>query len=1099
MTQSTSEKILIEKSKPAGDIFRVAAIVLGAALAVLFFYLFLSWQLGAWQMLALTGFIAVFVVDTVLAMRLIRGGNPNSGSWMIVIGVIAVFPIATLLIAKIGVIFGIVLFILTFSIASQTLSTRQARRANMIGLGAGILTALLEFLPLNYRLVVPEIQTFVPAITAVMVVVMIFFAVRQSWDSILNFIQASIRNRLIAIVIGAAIIPVVLISIFLGWVTYVQVRNALTQDAFDKLAAVQQIKANQIASYMVERRSDMASLGETMSTLSNEAFVKLSAVNTLKKSGITRQFQVWDADVRDVASDPGIVTGVMDLTTGFNTLGADEARALYLGNAKLESAGEGSAYSSAHQEQHGFFTGYIAIHGYEDAFLVDPAGNIVYSVSKGDGFGSSLVNGDYKSSNFAALYKALKNAPAGETYIADVGNFENGLHLFIGTPIYNGSNFVGILAYQLPLAQIDTIMAEKTGLGLTSETFLVALEADGRYTMRNTRSSLGPEFVIGTDVSDRTPKFVRDALAGKTGNALSIGGAGEAVAASYEPMGIKGFNWAIISKIGAEEALSPTHAGAEKDYLTLYTEEYGYYDLFLISPDGYIFYSVAKEADYKTNILTGEYNSTNLGAMISQVIKSKGLEFADFAAYAPSGGKPAAFFGIPVLDENNNIQMIVAAQASQAQLNAVMAEDTGLGETGETFIVGEDKLRRTETRFLTALGVESTILNPDFKVDTVATRSALAGESGQATFTDFRGLGVLGVWSPLEVNAPDATHPNGQIWAVIAKLDESEALAPVNALAGTLGLIIGLAVMFVGALAVFIGTRFATGFVVPILNLTDTATQVTAGNMNLTVKTESKDEIGTLSNAFNTMTAQLRDLIGSLEGRVAARTKDLATVAEVGTATATILETDKLLQEVVNLSKERFGLYHSHIYLLDEAGENLVLASGAGEAGRQMKAKGLSIPLNREQSLVARAAREQKGVTVNDVTQEPDFLPNPLLPDTRSELAVPMIIGGKVIGVFDVQSDQVGRFTESDISIQTTLAAQVSTSIQNVRSFEQSKAQADLESLINSIGQKIQRATTVDDTLQTAIREIGVALGASRVSANIGIRQQNDDHHAGNN
>jgi putative methionine-R-sulfoxide reductase with GAF domain len=390
-------------------------------------------------------------------------------------------------------------------------------------------------------------------------------------------------------------------------------------------------------------------------------------------------------------------------------------------------------------------------------------------------------------------------------------------------------------------------------------------------------------------------------------------------------------------------------------------------------------------------------------------------------------------------------------------------------------------------------------LNPDFKVDTVATRAALAGESGQATFTDFRGLSVLGVWSPLEINAPDTTHPNGQIWAIIAKLDESEALAPVNALAGALGLIIGLAVLGIGALAVFLGARFAIGFVTPILSLTNTATQVAAGNMNLTVETKSADEIGILSKAFNTMTSQLRDLIGSLEERVAARTKDLATVAEVGTATATILETDKLLQEVVNLSKERFNLYHSHIYLLDESGQSLVLAAGSGEAGRQMMAKGLSIPLNREQSLVARAAREQKGVTVNDVTQAPDFLPNPLLPDTRSELAVPMIVGGNVIGVFDVQSEQAGRFTDSDINIQTTLAAQVSTSIQNVRSFEQAKSQADLESLVNSIGQKIQRSTTVEDTLQTAIREIGLALGASRVSANIGIKQQNDDHHAGNN
>jgi GAF domain-containing protein len=97
-----------------------------------------------------------------------------------------------------------------------------------------------------------------------------------------------------------------------------------------------------------------------------------------------------------------------------------------------------------------------------------------------------------------------------------------------------------------------------------------------------------------------------------------------------------------------------------------------------------------------------------------------------------------------------------------------------------------------------------------------------------------------------------------------------------------------------------------------------------------------------------------------------------------------------------------------------------------------------------------------------------------------------MLVGSNLIGVFDIQSDQVGRFTDSDINVQTTLAAQVATSIQNVRSFEQSKAQADLESLVNTIGQKIQRATSIEETLQTAIRELGTAIGASRVKAKIG-------------
>lgn len=232
-----------------------------------------------------------------------------------------------------------------------------------------------------------------------------------------------------------------------------------------------------------------------------------------------------------------------------------------------------------------------------------------------------------------------------------------------------------------------------------------------------------------------------------------------------------------------------------------------------------------------------------------------------------------------------------------------------------------------------------------------------------------------------------------------------------------------------------------------------------------------------------TVNTELQALTANLEDRVNERTRALATVAEISAATASILEFDRLLQEVADLTKERFNLYHSHIYLLDEEGKNLNLSAGAGEAGRVMVSEKHSIPLSRERSLVARAARERKGVIVNDVTQAPDFLPNPLLPDTRAELAVPMIFGDRVIGVFDIQSERAGRFTESDASIQTTLAAQLASSVQNARSFEESRAQAKLGALVNLIGQKIQRAATVEETLQTAARELGNALSAQRVQA----------------
>jgi GAF domain-containing protein len=112
---------------------------------------------------------------------------------------------------------------------------------------------------------------------------------------------------------------------------------------------------------------------------------------------------------------------------------------------------------------------------------------------------------------------------------------------------------------------------------------------------------------------------------------------------------------------------------------------------------------------------------------------------------------------------------------------------------------------------------------------------------------------------------------------------------------------------------------------------------------------------------------------------------------------------------------------------------------------------------------------------------------------------VPISVGTQVLGVLDVQQNLVNGLDQDDVTLLQSVASQVAISLQNARSYEQSKSQANLASLVNAIGQKIQRTTTVDDTLQTAIREIGLALGASRVSANIGISRQHDGNEASRN
>ena len=161
---------------------------------------------------------------------------------------------------------------------------------------------------------------------------------------------------------------------------------------------------------------------------------------------------------------------------------------------------------------------------------------------------------------------------------------------------------------------------------------------------------------------------------------------------------------------------------------------------------------------------------------------------------------------------------------------------------------------------------------------------------------------------------------------------------------------------------------------------------------------------------------------------------ELETVAQVSTAAATVLDSEYLLQSVVDLAKESFQLYHAHVYLVNERGDFLELIAGSGAAGQLMALEGHRIMVV-EDSIVARAARNRDGVLVNDVRRTVDFLPNPMLPETKAEIAVPMIVGDRVIGVLDLQASREGAFSENDLRIFTILASQIAVAHENAKQY----------------------------------------------------------------
>jgi GAF domain-containing protein/HAMP domain-containing protein len=373
----------------------------------------------------------------------------------------------------------------------------------------------------------------------------------------------------------------------------------------------------------------------------------------------------------------------------------------------------------------------------------------------------------------------------------------------------------------------------------------------------------------------------------------------------------------------------------------------------------------------------------------------------------------------PYQDQGGKTIAILGAQVSLKRLDVLMAERAGLGETGETYLVSPRKILMSPSRYSGYLPQEASLTSLAVEV------AAVQRIHGRGLYSNYRGIEAIGVFRWL---------PELQL-GLVAEQDLSEAFRPLNSL-----IYANLAASAVAVLmAVAAGFLVTRRIITPLDKLGKTAEMIAAGNLSLVAEVEQRDEIGVLASSFNSMTSQLRYLIGSLEQRVADRTMklerrsvQLRVAAEIARDASSMHNLNELLTIAVNLIRDRFGFYHAGIFLLDEKGEYAMLTAATGEAGRKMLDAGHSLKVG-EVGLVGHVTATGQPRIALDVGSDSAHFKNPLLPNTRSEAVLPLVVGSKITGALDVQSVEANAFDAETVEVLQTMTDQLAVAIENAR------------------------------------------------------------------
>ena len=403
--------------------------------------------------------------------------------------------------------------------------------------------------------------------------------------------QTSIRIKLFLTVLAMAIPLLVVV----GGLAYLQGRSAVERATFEHLTSVRAGKAKQIETYFDQIRR----LARTMarSRMVVDAMGELEAAfDELEDEGLNDSHQSALAAYYSDVFVPRLALHSERTVDAAGFLPSDPAAVHLQYNYiaanpnpvgekdRLDDAGDGTAYSKLHRVYHPVLRDFVREFGFHDLFLIDGTGRIVYSVAKEVDLGTDLFNGPYQDSNLADAFRAAQGAVvSGEAQLVDFAAYGPSYGepaSFMAAPIVEGGWVLGVLAFQMPVGEIDRVMTndrgwETDGLGATGETYLIGrdylMRSNSRLALEDLEGFVDAAANSGTSELDlgmirdfgttillqevRTPA-AEAALEGRTATEESRDYLGDEVLVSYAPVDIEGVEWAIVSEINSREAFA---------------------------------------------------------------------------------------------------------------------------------------------------------------------------------------------------------------------------------------------------------------------------------------------------------------------------------------------------------------------------------------------------------------------------------------------------------------------------------------------------------------------------------------------------------------